>query len=87
MVIDAKTGGLSWQPTPEQIGEHTVAVRVTDALGSYTGQEYSLKVTGINTPPAIVSIPATVAGVNGTYKYQVLGTDPENDALRSLVTS
>ena len=82
MVIDAKTGGLSWQPTPDQIGEHTVAVRVTDALGSYTGQEYSLKVTGINTPPAIVSIPATVAGVNGTYKYQVLGTDPENDALR-----
>jgi RHS repeat-associated protein len=82
MVIDAKTGGLSWQPTPEQVGEHTVAVRVTDALGSYTGQEYSLKVTGINTPPAIVSIPATVAGVNGTYKYQVLGTDPENDALR-----
>jgi hypothetical protein len=82
MVIDAKTGGLSWQPTSEQVGEHTVAVRVTDALGSYTGQEYSLKVTGINTPPAIVSIPATVAGVNGTYKYQAVGTDPENDALR-----
>jgi hypothetical protein len=59
-----------------------VAVRVTDALGSYTGQEYSLKVTGINTPPAIVSTPATVAGVNGVYKYQALGTDPENDALR-----
>ncbi|MEG5129330.1 putative Ig domain-containing protein [Microcoleus sp. ARI1-B5] len=82
MVIDAKTGGLSWQPTPDQIGEHTVAVRVTDALGSYTGQEYTLKVTGINTPPAIVSIPVTVAGVGGTYKYQVLGTDPENDTLR-----
>ena len=82
MVIDAKTGGLSFSPTSEQVGEHTVAVRVTDALGSYTGQEFSLKVTGINTPPAIVSIPATVACVNGTYKYQVFGTDPENDALR-----
>jgi len=32
MVIDAKTGSLSWQPTSEQIGERTVAVRVTDAL-------------------------------------------------------
>nr|WP_228057013.1 putative Ig domain-containing protein [Tychonema sp. LEGE 07203] len=82
MVIDTKTGGLSWQPTSEQIGEHTVAVRVTDSLGSYTGQEFSLKVTGINTPPAIVSIPVTIAGVNGTYKYQVFGTDPENDTLR-----
>ncbi|MGB8688318.1 MAG: putative Ig domain-containing protein, partial [Microcoleus sp.] len=82
MVIDPKTGGLSWQPTPDQIGEHTVAVRATDALGSYTGQEFTLKVTGINTPPAVVSVPVTVAGTNQTYKYQVLGTDPENDALR-----
>ncbi|AFZ10870.1 RHS repeat-associated core domain protein (plasmid) [Oscillatoria nigro-viridis PCC 7112] len=82
MVIDAKTGSLSWQPTPEQIGEQTIAVRVTDALGSYVGQEFSLKVTGINTPPEIASTPVTVAGINGTYKYQVFGTDPENDALR-----
>ncbi|MFB8798280.1 MAG: putative Ig domain-containing protein [Microcoleus sp.] len=82
MVIDAKTGSLSWQPTPEQIGEQTIAVRVTDAKGSYVGQEFSLKVTGINTPPAIVSVPVTVAGINQTYKYQVIGTDPENDALR-----
>ncbi|WP_293313893.1 putative Ig domain-containing protein [Microcoleus sp. PH2017_08_TRC_O_A] len=82
MVIDPKTGSLSWQPVAGQVGEHTVAVRATDALGSYTGQEFTLKVTGINTPPAIVSMPVTVAGTNQTYKYQVLATDPENDSLR-----
>jgi RHS repeat-associated protein len=82
MVFDAKTGSLSFSPAPEQVGEHTVAVRVSDALGSYVGQEFSLKVTGINTPPAIVSTPVTVAAVNGVYRYQPLGTDPENDALR-----
>ena len=31
MVVNAETGLLSWQPTTEQIGEHTVAVRVVDA--------------------------------------------------------
>ncbi len=82
MVIDAKTGSLSFSPAPEQVGEHTVAVRATDALGSYVGQEFSLNVTGINTPPTIVSTPVTVAGVNGVYRYQAVGTDPENDALR-----
>jgi large repetitive protein len=82
MVIDANTGALRWNPTQSQIGTHTIAVRVTDSLGAYTGQEYTLKVNGINTPPQIQSTPNTSAGINSQYKYQVSAVDAEGDAIK-----
>jgi hypothetical protein len=81
MVIDATTGALRWQPSATQIGEHTVAVKLTDAYGAYTGQEFTLTVRGINTPPAIVSNPVTIAAQNQVYTYNVVATDIENDEV------
>ena len=81
MVIDPGTGMLTWQPTVEQIGSHSVSVRVTDTEGAYVGQVFDLRVTGINTPPEIVSIPITSASATSNYSYQVVATDPENDRL------
>ncbi|NJO65358.1 MAG: hypothetical protein HC836_46880, partial [Richelia sp. RM2_1_2] len=81
MVINPETGALRWNPTSEQIGKHTVAVRLTDANGAYVGQEFTLYVNGINTPPQIVSTPITRAAINQDYKYQIVATDPENDKL------
>jgi RHS repeat-associated protein len=81
MVINPETGALRWNPTEEQIGEHTVSVRLTDALGAFVGQEFTLYVNGTNTPPQIVSTAVTRAAVNQEYKYQIVATDPENDQL------
>ncbi|GAA6619287.1 putative Ig domain-containing protein [Scytonema sp. NUACC26] len=81
MVIDAKTGVLRWQPKDEQIEEHTVAVRLTDAYGAFVVQEFTLNVTGVNTSPQIVSTPVTRASQNQRYTYTVVASDPENDAL------
>jgi RHS repeat-associated protein len=82
MVIDSKTGILKWNPTSTQLGTHTVAVRLTDAYGLYVGQEYTLKVNGVNTPPQIQSTPNTISGVNSAYKYQIKAIDLEGDALK-----
>ncbi|NJN12163.1 MAG: hypothetical protein HC815_31065, partial [Richelia sp. RM1_1_1] len=87
MVIDVTTGTLRWNPTANQIGEHTVAVRLTDALGQYVGQEFTLNVTGVNTAPQIVSTPITKATQNQRYTYTVIATDPENDALAYSIDS
>jgi RHS repeat-associated protein len=81
MVIDATTGVLRWKPTANQIGEHTVAVRLTDAYGAFVAQEFTLNVTGVNTSPQIVSTPVTRASQNQRYTYTVVASDPENDAL------
>ncbi|MGF1676745.1 MAG: Ig-like domain-containing protein, partial [Rivularia sp. (in: cyanobacteria)] len=81
VVINPETGALRWNPTPEQIGEHTIAVRLTDALGAMGGQEFTLYVNSTNTPPQIVSTAVTRAAINQDYKYQIVATDPENDKL------
>lgn len=81
MVIDPQSGALRWQPKADQIGEHTVTVRLTDAYGLYAAQEFTLHVTGVNTPSAIVSNPITRAAQNQLYAYTVVATDPENDPL------
>lgn len=57
MVIDATTGALRWQPRADQLRWHTVQIRLTDAYGAFVGQEFSLIVNGINTPPQINSTP------------------------------
>jgi YD repeat-containing protein len=81
MVIDSSTGIVKWNPTSTQLGTHTIAVRLTDAYGLYVGQEYTLKVNGVNTPPQIQSSPNTVGGLNSPYKYQVKAVDLEGDTL------
>jgi fibro-slime domain-containing protein/RHS repeat-associated protein len=82
MVIDSTTGILKWNPTSSQLGTHTIAVRLTDAYGLYVGQEYTLKVNGVNTPPQIQSSPNTIGGLNSPYKYQVKAVDLEGDVLK-----
>jgi Putative Ig domain len=82
MVIDSNTGIVKWNPTSNQIGTHTIAVRLTDAYGLYVGQEYTLKVNGVNTPPQIQSSPNTIGGLNSPYKYQVKALDAEGDAIQ-----
>jgi RHS repeat-associated protein len=82
MVIDSATGILKWNPTSSQIGNQTIAVRLSDAYGLYVGQEYTLKVNGVNTPPTIQSSPNTNAGVNSPYKYQIKAIDSEGDAIQ-----
>jgi Putative Ig domain len=82
MVLDAQTGALRWQPKSNQLGNHTVTVKLADSYGAFTTQEFTLKVTGTNTPPTIASTPITKGAANQAYAYQVAATDPENDALR-----
>jgi large repetitive protein len=81
MVIDAQTGIVKWNPTSLQLGSHTIAVRLTDAYGLYVGQEYTLKVNGVNIPAQIQSTPNTSAGVNSLYQYQVKAVDIDGDSI------
>jgi RHS repeat-associated protein len=81
MVIDATTGALRFSARTDQIGEHTVAIRLLDAYGVYNVQEFTLTVNGVNIAPTIISTPITRAAQNQQYTYEVVATDPENDAI------
>jgi RHS repeat-associated protein len=78
MVIDEETGVLSWQPTAQQIGEHTVSVQVIDAFGLGVIQTFTLSVTGNNTPPTSQQL--------GSHTVEVIVADTQNGVGRQTYT-
>ncbi|WDQ16485.1 FG-GAP-like repeat-containing protein [Rhodopirellula sp. P2] len=56
MAVDPHTGFTAWRPTIDQVGEHLVILRATDASGSISLHDFYLNVTAPNTPPAIRGI-------------------------------
>jgi hypothetical protein len=81
MVIDARTGALRWNAKPVQLGEHEVVVSLYDNYGAGVLQSFTLLVTGQNTAPRIISTAITQGAVGQEYRYQVVATDAENDAI------
>ena len=45
---------MRWTPTGGQIGRHIVAVKVTDSVGEFAYQGYSIEVVGAVTVPNVV---------------------------------
>ncbi|MEP1075191.1 putative Ig domain-containing protein [Leptolyngbya sp. PL-A3] len=82
MTINAQTGAVGWQPSLNQVGNHTVTLQATDIFGAGTRQTFTLTVRSTNTPPLILSTPPTQVGITQAYRYQVQATDPEGDALQ-----
>ena len=87
MSLDANTGQIRWNPTAEQIGINEVEIAVIDAQGGFATQSFTLEVRGVNTPPAISSVPPTTAVANESYTYAIEASDLEGDPLKfSLLT-
>ena len=83
MSIDVN-GLLQWTPAIDQLGPHSIVIRVSDGR-AYTTQSYTLEVidavgTG-NQHPEIVSEPVYEAAVDYNYLYGVVANDPDGDAL------
>lgn len=100
MVIDPNAGLVAWRPTIDQVGEHLVILRATDASGSIALHDFYLNVTAPNTPPVIIGIgnlpaiggvvilPAIrTAYVGRNYRYDVFAQDAESTTLIYALTS
>lgn len=88
MTIDPVSGLIRWTPTVEQIGDHKVAIEVSDGRGGTARQDYIVCVHADpeNHPPVIVSQPVTslrLAPPPATtlYEYQVAALDADSDTL------
>ncbi len=74
MTINPDTGEIVWPNlTTQEIGNHTVTVRVEDGRGGFDEQSFSIFV---DAPPQITSVPVTQATVDVPYSYDVEATDP-----------
>jgi len=82
MQIDP-SGQLTWTPSIDQVGEHPVEIRVSDAFSSAT-QNYTLAAVDNaegNQYPDISSLPPFNATINQLYTYQMVASDGDNDPL------
>jgi YD repeat-containing protein len=88
MQIDPSTGEVQWTPTVDQLGQHQIAIRATDAGGLSDTQIYTLEVrSSVNRAPAIVSVALTSAEIGNLYAYPVQAIDPDGDAIAYSLTS
>ncbi|MCM1981745.1 T6SS effector amidase Tae4 family protein [Lyngbya confervoides] len=86
MTVDETSGLLTWQPI--QVGSVQVTVAAYDPLGAGSIQNYTLQVTEVNQAPVIRSVPIGTATSETTYRYDVLASDPDREAIAySLVNA
>ncbi len=88
MSINTQTGGITWTPETEGLGNYRISIEALDGRGGVTNQEYTLSVIEAppNRPPIFTSTPIVDARVNRDYQYQAIATDPDgNDLTYSLI--
>lgn len=90
MAIHPTRGEIVWQTDGDDVGEHLVAVRVTDGPGLSRLQQFTLRVVSDNLAPEFESRPSGPARVGDQnpstgpidpYKYQVVAQDANGDTV------
>ncbi|PID55695.1 hypothetical protein CSB45_14780 [candidate division KSB3 bacterium] len=82
MVVNPDTGGIVWDPTGDDVGEHPVEVLVEDGYGGSDTQSFVVAVTEeSNTNPIISSMPDTVTLIDKLYAYTIEAIDPDSEPL------
>ena len=75
------TGSLTGTPGDEHVGEHEVVLDVADANALTDQQRFTITVAAAGAPPAFTSTPPPSAGVGTEYRYDVVASDPDGDAV------
>ncbi|MFN7783664.1 MAG: Ig-like domain-containing protein, partial [Lysobacterales bacterium] len=81
-LVDRVSGALSWTPRAEQLGPQAFVLRVDDGRGGWASQSFSVDVQpNNNATPVITSLPGTQGKAGREYRYAVVATDADGDAL------
>ncbi len=85
MKIDRNTGQITWKPSKNQTGTHSITLQVQNQGMQRETQSYSLFVrlpSSGNNPPQILSNPNRFFRENVLYEYQVIAFDPDDDPFQ-----
>jgi len=81
MAVDPSSGVIVWNPQVEDIGIHTVILRVRDGQEGVDLQSFQVNVSEFNTPPAVTSTAPPLAAADLPYEYLLRAQDPDGDEL------
>jgi len=80
--IDPASGALTWTPRVAQLGAQDFVLRVDDGRGGWATQSFSVDVQpNNNATPVITSLPGTQGKSGREYRYNVIASDADGDAL------
>lgn len=80
LVIDSRTGQISW--TPRAVGQQVITLSAQDAYGGMAIQTITLPIEAPpNLPPAFISVPTGPALVGQAWSYAARAIDPEGNTL------
>lgn len=74
MTINANTGLIRWTPTPTQVGNHVIALKVTDSQNQSAFQGFTITVGAVVTVPSVVGLPQAAAQTALTTAGLIVGT-------------
>jgi hypothetical protein len=78
MSIDETSGLISWLPTNEFVGNNEVMIKVTDSVGAFDTQEFSIWVSNVNDAPELEFIGELIATEDQPFYHQVNVTDVDS---------
>lgn len=83
MAINPDSGFITWTPTTQQLGDHSITLSVSDGAGGIANQSFTLNVSNEfrNTAPLIVSNPRLYALEGQGYRYDVVSEDEDYDPI------
>jgi len=78
MRLNSSTGEISWTPVNEDVGDHTISLRVEDSKGNYDEKEFLLSVKNTNDPPTISGISDTTLfeDIPAVLRFNLYDPDP-----------
>ncbi|MBL8868680.1 MAG: putative Ig domain-containing protein [Planctomycetaceae bacterium] len=84
MAIHPDSGFITWTPTTQQLGDHSITLSVSDGAGGEANQSFTLNVSNEfrNTAPLIVSNPRLYALEGQDFRYDVVSEDKDHDPIR-----
>ena len=77
------TATFAWTPAAGDVGAHSVTLRLSDAHGGSSLQQFTIDVRAAspNRPPRFVTSPVVEAHVNRLYAQRVAAVDVDGDAI------
>ncbi len=85
MLIDTRSGAITYQPVAAQIGDQSVTVRATDARGLSASQSFTLVVSDDRTAPNLsIDLSRTVVVPGESVRIQVIALDDSGIATVTL---
>ncbi|MTI20625.1 adhesin, partial [Fulvivirga sp. RKSG066] len=78
------TAELIGTPTNTDLGSHQISLKVEDASGTSTEQNFTINVDNANDPPSFTSTPITAVAEDDLYSYAINTTDPDVGDIQTI---